>query len=88
MTLEERARNLLQATQKHYPDLNSDTSSVRNFYARSSDVIRDFTIPLRNGKENVKNNNRFSRQNNIFASACHFLVHFYAVFARLRREIA
>ena len=27
------------ANQKHYPDLGSDTSSVWNFWARSSDVI-------------------------------------------------
>ena len=27
------------ANQKHYPDLGSDTSSVRNFYVRFSDVI-------------------------------------------------
>ena len=31
-------RNSLLVT-RHYPDLGSDASSVRNFYARSSDVI-------------------------------------------------
>ena len=48
----------------------------------------DFTIRRRDGNENVQNNNRFSRQNNNFARASHFLVHFIAVFGRLRREIA
>ena len=31
---------------------------------------------------------RFSGQNNDFASAPHFFVHFFAVFAQLQREIA
>ena len=48
----------------------------------------DFTIRRRDGNENVKNNDRFSRQNNNFARASHFFVHLFAVFARLRREIA
>ena len=33
-------------------------------------------------------NNRFRRQNNNFTRASHFFVHFSAVFARVRREIA
>ena len=49
---------------------------------------RDFTIPRRDGNENTKNNNRFSRQNHNFARASHCFVHFFAVFARLQREIA
>ena len=49
-------------------------------------VTRDFTIPRRDRNENVKNNNGFSRQNNNFARASHFFVHFFAVFARLRHE--
>ena len=49
----------------------------------------DFTIRRRDGNENVQNNNRFSRQNNNYARAPHFFVHFFAVFfARLRRKIA
>ena len=32
--------------------------------------------------------NRFSKQHNNFAHAVHFFVHFFAVFARLRRENA
>ena len=34
--------------------------------------------------ENVKKNNRFNKQNNNFARASHFFVHFFPVFARLR----
>ena len=41
------------------------------------------------GNENVKKkNNRFNKQNNNFARASHFFVHFFPVFARLRRENA
>ena len=46
-------------------------------------AAKDFAIPRRDGNENVKNNNRFSWQNNNFAGASHFVVHFVAVFARL-----
>ena len=45
-------------------------------------------IPRLDGNENVKNNNRFSWQNNNFARASYFFLHFFAVFARLRLEIA
>ena len=41
-----------------------------------------------NGNENVKKNNTLYKQNNNFARASLLLVHFFAVFARLRREIA
>ena len=41
-----------------------------------------------NGNENVKKNNTLYKQNNNFARASLLLVHFSAVFARLRREIA
>ena len=37
-------------------------------------------IRPRDGHKNVKNNNRFSRQNNNFALAAHFFVHFFTVF--------
>ena len=40
------------------------------------------------GNENVKKNNWFNKQNNNFARASHFFVHFFPVFARLRRENA
>ena len=39
------------------------------------------------GNENVKKE-RFNRQNNNFARASDFFVHFFSVFARLRRENA
>ena len=53
-----------------------------------SSINRDHTIRRRDGSENVKNCNRFSTQNNSYARASHIFVHFFAVFARLRREIA
>ena len=40
----------------------------------------DFTIRRRDGKENFKNQNRFSRQNNNFTRASHF---FYTILYRL-----
>ena len=40
------------------------------------------------GNENVKKNNWFNKQNNNFARASRFFVHFFPVFARLRRENA
>ena len=51
-------------------------------------INRDYTIRRGDGNENVKNSNRFNRQYNSYARASHILVHFFAVFARLRREIA
>ena len=44
--------------------------------------------PTKRLNENVKDNNSFSRQNENFVRAFHFLVHFFAVSARLRRETA
>ena len=51
-------------------------------------INRDYTIRRGDGNENVNNSNRFNTQNNSYARASHILVHFFAVFARLRREIA
>ena len=65
------------------PSLNKEYYIVLLF----TSGFRDFTIPRRDGNENVKNNNRFSRQNNNFARASHGFVHFFIVFAQLRREI-
>ena len=50
----------------------------------------DFTIPCAARRERERqNNNRFStRQNNNFARASHVFERFFAVFARVRREIA
>ena len=47
---------------------------------RDTAVTGDFTIRRRDGNENVQNNNRFSRQNNNYARAPHFFVHFLVVF--------
>ena len=41
-----------------------------------------------NGNDNVQKNNWFYKQNDNFARASHFFVHFFPVFARLRRENA
>ena len=40
------------------------------------------------GNENVKKNKRFNEQNDNFARASRFFVHFFPVFGRLRRENA
>ena len=52
------------------------------------DVIRDFKIQRRGRQweRQKKKNNRFNKQNNNFARASHFFVHFFPVFAPLRRE--
>ena len=40
------------------------------------------------GNENVKKNKRFNKQNNNFARVSRSFVHFFPVFARLRRDNA
>ena len=40
------------------------------------------------GNKKVKKNSRFNKQNNNFARASHFFVHFFPVFAPLLRENA
>ena len=51
--------------------------------------IGSFSNDDGDGNENVKNkNNRLNNQNNNSARALHFLVHFFAVTARLGREIS
>ena len=51
--------------------------------------IRDFKIqPRGRQREREKKNKRFNKQNNNFARASRFFVHFFPVFARLRRENA
>ena len=49
-------------------------------------VIRNFKIQRRGRQRERHKNNRFNKQNNNFARASHFFVHFFPVFARLRRE--
>ena len=58
-----------------------------------SQLIRDLKIQRRGQqrereKNKTKKNNRFNKQNNNFARASQFFVHFFPVFARLRRENA
>ena len=48
--------------------------------------IRD--LKIRRRKRERRKNNRFNQQNNNFARASRFFVHFLAVTARLRRENA
>ena len=51
---------------------------------------RDLKIRRRRRQRERRKSNRFTgnKQNNNFARASHFFVHFFAVFARLRRENA
>ena len=53
---------------------------LRSYYGQ-------FKIRRGDGNENVKKKKRFNKQNNNFARASSICVHFFAVFARLRREI-
>ena len=50
--------------------------------------IRDFKIQRRGRQRERQKNERFNKQNNNFARTSRFLVHFFPVFARLRRENA
>ena len=59
--------------------------------ARGPFDIRDFKNQRRRRqqeRQKKKTNNRFNKQNNNFARALRFFVHFFARFARLRRENA
>ena len=56
--------------------------------ARGRDDIRDVKIQRRGRQQERQKNNRFNKQNNNFARALRFFVHFFARFARLRRENA
>ena len=51
-------------------------------------AIRDFKIQRRRRQRGRQKSNRFNNQNNNFARASRFFVHFFAVTARLRRENA
>ena len=46
----------------------------------------DFKIQRRERQRERQNNNWFNKQSNNFARASRFFVHFFPVFARLRRE--
>ena len=51
-------------------------------------VITDFKIQRRGRQRERQKTNLFNKQNNNFARASRFFVHFFPVFARLRRENA
>ena len=55
---------------------------------RATELNRDFQIQRRRRQRERQKGNRFNKQNNNFARASHFFVHFFPVFARLRRENA
>ena len=55
---------------------------------RVVELYREFKIQRRGRQLERQKNNRFNYQNNNFASATHVFVHFFLVFARLRRENA
>ena len=50
--------------------------------------ISDFKIQRRGRQRERHKDNRFNKQNNNFARTSHFFVHFFPVFAPLRRENA
>ena len=49
---------------------------------------RDLKIKRRRRQRERHKSNRFNKENNNFARVSHFFVHFFDVFARLRRENA
>ena len=51
-------------------------------------TIRTLRSNDADGNENVKKNKTFNKQKNNFARASRFFVHFFPVFALLRRENA
>ena len=53
-----------------------------------TEVIRDLNIQRRARQRERQKNKRFNKQNNNFARASRFFVHFFPLFARLRRENA
>ena len=68
-----------------------DSNVCSGFSLRGCRVVelyREFKIQRRGRQLEHQKNNRFNYQNNNFARATHFFVHFFPVFARLRRENA
>ena len=68
-------------------DLLGTSTHARKLSVREMSV-RSFSNDDGDGNENVKKSNRFIEQNNNYARASRFFVHFFAVTARLRRENA
>ena len=67
---------------------NSLNLAVKAGVGQHSPVIGTLRSNDADGNENVKKTNWFDKQNNNFARASRFFVHFFPVFARLRRENA
>ena len=59
-----------------------------DWFSYNTITIRDFKIQRRQRQRQRPKNNRFYKQNDNFARASHFFVHFFLVFARLQRENA
>ena len=66
----------------------SDVFSAVAVVVAKAPSIRDFKIQRRGRQKERHKNNRFNEQNNNFARVSHFFVHFFPVFAELRRENA
>ena len=56
-------------------------------YDKCCKIIASFSNDDGDGNKNVKKSNSLNNQNNNSGRALHFLVHFFAVTARLGREI-
>ena len=62
---------------------------AKSFFSRGLRLRPTSKIPAaRERQQERQKNNRFNKQNNNFAGASRFFVHFFARFARLRRENA
>ena len=63
-------------------------SSLFVLHSDVGQAMRDFKIQRQGRQRERQKNKRFNKQNNNFARASRFFVHFLPVFARLRRENA
>ena len=63
-------------------------SGLKTESPTAKETLGSFSNDGGDGKEDVKKSNRFITQNNNFARASRFFVHFFTVLARLRRENA
>ena len=64
------------------------TVTTRGGTSRSHISIRDLKIRRRRRQRGRQKGNKFNNQNNNFARASRFFLHFFAVTARLRRKNA
>ena len=67
---------------------NDNLPRMRAFHAADTKILGSLCNEDGDGNENLKKSSRFVNQNNSFARASHYLVHFFALTARLRRENA